>query len=247
MQQTPSREIALEAGPTRARRSAAALLATLALVLTALVTGAATASPASATTVEDVFTHKLNHERTSRGLPPLTVRSSLVWVARAQAARMASQDRLYHNPNLTSDVKNWRWVGENVGYGPDALTVHVAFMQSPGHRANILDTDYTEVGIGAFTVGSRVWVAEVFRRPLRVTTSSTSHTSTTHHHKARFPDHKLRHGDTGKAVKRVQRRLDLRDTGYYNWRTHRAVRHFQRHQGWKGSGNVGRHTWRRLF
>lgn len=246
MDQTPSRETAYEAGPTRARRSAAALLTTLALVLTALITGAVTAAPAGATTVEDVFTHKLNQERVSRGLPRLAVRSSLVWVARAQAARMASQSRLYHNPNLTSDVKNWRWVGENVGYGPDALTVHVAFMQSPEHRANILDTDYTEVGIGAFTVGDRVWVAEVFRRPLRVTTSSTSTNTGTRHHTARF-HHKLRHGSTGAAVERVQSRLDLRRTGYYNWRTHRAVLHFQRHQGWPGSGNVGRHTWRRLF
>ena len=32
----------------------------------------------------------------------------------------------------------------NVGYGPDALTVHVAFMNSPAHKANILDRDYTE-------------------------------------------------------------------------------------------------------
>ncbi len=154
----------------------AALLTALTLVLGALLTGAVTAGPAGATSTEDTFTAKLNYARTSRGIPRLTPRSALITVARQQAQRMASSNTLFHNPNLTKDVTNWRWVGENVGYGPDALTVHVAFMNSPGHRANILDRDYTEVGIGAVTVNGRVWVAEVFRRPMRVTTSSTGTT-----------------------------------------------------------------------
>lgn len=223
------------------RRTIGALVTALAVVLTALVTGAAAAAPAGATSVEDVFTAKLNHARTSRGLPRLTPRASLVEVAREQARRMASQNRLYHNPNLTSDVTNWRWVGENVGYGPDALTVHVAFMNSPGHRANILDHDYTEVGIGAVTVNGRVWVAEVFREPLRVTTSSTRRTSL-----AAFR-HTLRLGSTGAAVKRVQARLHVRQTGYYGTYTKRAVSVFQKSLGWRGRGNVGPGTWRHLF
>jgi uncharacterized protein YkwD len=40
-------------------------------------------------------------------------------------------------------------------------------MHSPEHKANILDRDYTQVGIGAVTVNGRVWVAEVFRRPMK--------------------------------------------------------------------------------
>lgn len=249
---TPSVDSASQDATTGSSRSrgrvAGAVLTVLAVVLTALVTGAVSASPASATSVEDVFTTKLNFERTSRGLPPLTVRAALVDVARAQARRMAASNTLYHNPNLTRDVKNWRWVGENVGYGPDALTVHVAFMNSPGHKANILDHDYTEVGIGAVTVDDRVWVAEVFRRPLRVTTSSTSGTSRT----ARATtvasySHPLRYGSTGAAVKRVQSRLNLRQTGYYGTYTRRAVLRFQRSIGWKGCGVVGPKTWSRLF
>ena len=125
------------------------------------------ADPAGATTVENTFTAKLNHARTHRGIPRADPRSALVKVARAPGPADGHRNLLYHNPNLTSDVKNWRWVGENVGYGPDALTVHVAFMHSPAHKANILDRDYTEVGIGAVTVNGRVWVAEVFRRPMK--------------------------------------------------------------------------------
>lgn len=246
---TPSVETAsadATTGSSRSRgRVAGALLTALAVVLTALVTGAVSASPASATSVEDVFTTKLNFERSSRGIPQLTVRAALVDVARAQARRMAASNTLYHNPNLTRDVKNWRWVGENVGYGPDALTVHVAFMNSPGHKANILDRDYTEVGIGAVTVGDRVWVAEVFRRPLRVTTSSTS--SSTRSTSLASYSHPLRYGSTGAAVKRVQSRLHLRQTGYYGTYTRHAVLRFQRSIGWKGCGVVGPKTWSRLF
>jgi uncharacterized protein YkwD len=236
----PSRETALDTAPARparnARRTVAAVLTALSLVVAALVTGAATAGPAGANSVEDTFTAKLNYARASRGIPRLATRSTLVNVARAQANRMASRNTLYHNPNLTTDVTNWRYVGENVGYGPDALTVHVAFMNSPGHRANILDRDYTEVGIGAVVVDGRVWVAEVFRRPLRITTSSVATFS-----------HTLRYGSTGASVKRVQGRLDLRQTGFYGTYTHRAVSRFQRGLGWAGRGNVGPKTWSRLF
>ena len=235
MDTTAHRPVAL-AAPT-VSRSAAALLTALALVITGFVTGAVVARPAQATSVEDVFTAKLNQARAARGIPRLTTRAALVEVARDWARTMAGQSRLYHNPQLTSDVSNWRWVGENVGYGPDALTVHVAFMNSPGHRANILDRDYTEVGIGAVVVGERVWVAEVFRRPLR-TPSRTFQAS--------FPG-KLTLGSTGAAVKRVQDRLGLRQTGYYGTYTRRAVSRFQVRQGWAGRGNVGPRTWARLF
>lgn len=224
------------------RRRATALLAALALVLAIFVSGAATARPAGAGTVEDTFTGKLNQARTSRGIPALTPRSHLVSIARAQAGRMADQSRLYHNPNLTSDVNNWRWVGENVGYGPTSLAVHLAFMNSPAHKANILDRDYSEIGIGAVVRGGRVWVAQVFRAPARVTTSSVRSVSAV----ASF-DHTLRLTSRGAAVQRVQGRLGLRKTGYYDHGTLAAVSRFQRAQGWQGRGNCGPKTWSLLF
>jgi len=224
-------------------------LTTLALALAAVLTGALTAAPAGATTAEDSLTARLNGARSDQGLPSLATRSDLVAVARAQATRMADSGTLYHNPNLTTDVANWRWVGENVGYGPDVQTVHVAFMNSDAHRANILDTDYTEVGIGVVERGDRVWVAEVFRRPETVTTSSSgsstrssgaSPTLATFHHT-------LRYGSTGASVRRVQGRLHLRQTGFYGTYTKAAVSRFQKAQGWAGRGNVGPRTWSRLF
>ena len=220
-------------------------LTSLALALAAVLTGALTAAPAGATTAEDSLTARLNGARSDQGLPSLATRSDLVAVARAQATRMADSGTLYHNPNLTTDVTNWRWVGENVGYGPDVQTVHVAFMNSEDHRANILDTDYTEVGVGVVERGDRVWVAEVFRRPQTVTTSSSS-TSGSGTTLAAF-HHTLRYGSTGDAVRRVQGRLHLRQTGFYGTYTKAAVSRFQKTQGWAGRGNVGPRTWSRLF
>jgi len=223
-------------------KTTARVTAAFAMVLAVLLTGAVSATPAAASaSAEQTFLAKMNTARSAAGAPQLTSRTHLVAVARDWARTMAGQARLYHNPALTSDVNNWRWVGENVGYGPDALTVHVAFMNSPGHRANILDRDYTEVGIGAVTVAGRVWVAEVFRRPLRITTSALTTTP-----RIGFT-HQLTAGSTGPAVSRVQARLGLTATGHYGTPTEAAVSRFQQRQGWAGRGNVGRTTWARLF
>jgi hypothetical protein len=84
---------------------------------------------------------------------------------------MARTDDLYHNPNLGSAVRNWQAVGENVGRGGDVPSLHQAFMNSPSHRANILDRDFTEVGVGTYVDGNGIlWVTEVFRRPYGSTT-----------------------------------------------------------------------------
>ena len=62
----PADSTAVGADRRPAARRAVALLTALALAVAVLVTGAATARPAGATTVEDTFTAKLNHARTAR-------------------------------------------------------------------------------------------------------------------------------------------------------------------------------------
>ena len=76
---------------------------------------------------------------------------------------MARRGVLFHNPNLAGEtIGDWRRVGENVGYGPDVLSVHTALMASQHHRANILDRGYTRLGTAAVRRGTRVWVVQVF-------------------------------------------------------------------------------------
>ena len=107
----------------------------------------------------------VNSARSAAGRRPLSLRSDLSAVAYNWSQHMAATGTLAHNPSLTRQVTNWRWVGENVGYGPDWRSVETAFMNSPGHRANILDRDYTQIGIGVVVRGDRVWVTQVFKTP----------------------------------------------------------------------------------
>ena len=132
-------------------------------VLVALVVpvGAARASGDAAADL----TRWIGEERAAAGIAGLQVASDLVQVATRHSQRMAEEGRLHHNEALSSEVDGWERVTENVGYGPDARSVHDALMASSSHRANILDAGVTQVGVGvAFTDGT-LWVTQVFRRP----------------------------------------------------------------------------------
>lgn len=138
------------------------LIAALVLPFAARPAGAAVDGGA-----ESRFVQLINQARAQAGLPALSVRSDLVGVARRHSARMADGDDLHHNPDLADQVSGWQKLGENVGRGPTVDTIHGAFMDSPGHRANILSPDFTEVGVGVeVRDGGRIWVTEVFRLPM---------------------------------------------------------------------------------
>jgi hypothetical protein len=167
MAQSASLDVTERADGGRRRRPWrwAGALAAVAVTLTGLVglAGTAHAAPAGATAGQ--FVSLTNSARAAHGVHSLATASDLTSVAQRQAQRMADKGELFHNPNLTSEVHNWQKVGENVGYGPDAQAIHNAFMNSPDHRANILDRAYTQLGIGVVVKNGVVWVSEVFREP----------------------------------------------------------------------------------
>jgi hypothetical protein len=136
----------------------------LALVL-ALLPGGHGADAAPDAGIEAQFVSLINAERANAGLPALRVASDLVAVGRRHAVRMAAAADLHHNPNLGSDVAGWDKVGENVGRGPSLDRIHAAFMASEGHRRNILDPEWVEVGVGVEIVDGGLWVTELFRLP----------------------------------------------------------------------------------
>ena len=131
------------------------------VVLVMLLTSPARAGTANAA---DRLVDLANASRDSAGLPEYRVVADLNHVARQQAARMATAHRIFHNPNLTTEVPDWFMVGENVGVGQSPQQIHTAFMASPIHRADILSADFAEIGVG-FAVGTdrRLYVSEVFR------------------------------------------------------------------------------------
>jgi hypothetical protein len=123
-------------------------------------------SPAHADSgMEAEFVALINKERAATGAKAVKVAGDLTSVARTHSKRMADQDHLHHNPNLGSDVTGWRKVGENVGRGPSVGAIHNAFMNSSGHKRNILDPDWIEVGVGVVIRDGQVWVTEIFRVP----------------------------------------------------------------------------------
>ncbi len=144
-------------------RRIASLVATTAVALGALT---AAAPAAHAGTEESQFVSLTNSARANAGLSGYTVASDLVAVARKHSQEMAAKHTIYHNPNLANDVSGWQAVGENVGMGGSAPSIHQAFMNSAAHRANILDHDFTQVGIGtAYDSQGVLYVTEVFRKP----------------------------------------------------------------------------------
>jgi len=155
---------------------AIALSATIAVLLAGFGATASTASD------ESYFVSHINAERTNRGLRSLTVAQDLVNVARYWSGQMASAGAVSHDPNLPNEVGNWTMLGDNVGRGATAADIHRAFMDSPAHRDNILESRFTHVGVGVVDAGDRIYVTEVFVRRGSVATSPTKtvHRTVTH-------------------------------------------------------------------
>ena len=136
------------------------LLSLVGLGLSLLVTAPA----ARADGADDAaFLGAANAERARAGVQQLRMTSDLVAVAAKQAQAMAAAGRIYHNPNLSTDVTNWHTVAENVGRGGDEASIQSAFMASAGHRANILNGAFGVAGVGvAVSADGRIWVAVDF-------------------------------------------------------------------------------------
>jgi hypothetical protein len=111
--------------------------------------GASTASPAADPATEGQFISRINSLRASKGLRQLKVHSELTGVARRWTDRMVANGGISHNPNLGSQVSgSWKKLGENVGVGYDVDGLMKAFINSPSHYRNLVDPDWTHVGVG---------------------------------------------------------------------------------------------------
>jgi uncharacterized protein YkwD len=123
------------------------------------------AEAATMTSAERQMIRWLNEARHVKGRASLAPNDVLANYARRHSPTMASKNKLYHNPYLAQWLAklDWRILGENVGVGPNTHDLHVAFWNSPPHRANMLDRRFRDVGIGIVTRNGRVWVTVIFR------------------------------------------------------------------------------------
>jgi uncharacterized protein YkwD len=135
--------------------------------------------------VEAEVIRLVNVERTSRGLAPLATNALLSGAARWHSSNMASfsntigaqsamQHTLYGSwmPTVTNRLdyvgySNYWSYGENIAYGyATAQAVVTAWMNSAGHRANILNANFNEIGVGmvANARGQLFWTQNFGRR-----------------------------------------------------------------------------------
>jgi hypothetical protein len=126
--------------------------AVLAVLVTAglLVVGSAAAGAASPAD-EATFVSKINALRSSKGLAALTPDAALSATACIWNDQMIAAGSISHDPNLAAEIAtvspNWRKGGENVGMGGTIDSLFDAFVASPGHYANLVDPQYTRVGV----------------------------------------------------------------------------------------------------
>jgi uncharacterized protein YkwD len=123
---------------------------------------------------EGALLELINQARADHGLQPLTVDNRLARAARKHSERMVEHSALSHqfegeppvqirfsDENFPSDRE-----GENVDLDQSVASAHRALMDSPAHRANILDPNYNTVGIGIVRSGGNIYVTEDFARRL---------------------------------------------------------------------------------
>lgn len=104
-----------------------------------------------------------NQERAKYGLKPLAIDYELSRVAREKSRDMAVNNYFDHNSPvygspfdmMRSYGINYRTAGENIAKGQRSPQEVVnAWMNSPGHRANILSADFTHIGVGYVSQGN---------------------------------------------------------------------------------------------
>ena len=133
------------------------------------------------TELEQLVVQGMNAERTKNGLTLLVADTKLASIARAHSQDMLAKNYFSHtNLNgctagcrLNAAGYAWRSYGENIhwmsGYNLSAADsankIVTDWMNSLGHRANILGSQFTAVGVGVAAQGSKVYTTADFALP----------------------------------------------------------------------------------
>ena len=111
----------------------------------------------------------VNQERQKQGLKPLTLNKKLSDVARAKSKDMMDKGYFDHNsPTYGSPFDmmkqfgiEYTTAGENIAKGQQSPEdVMNAWMNSDGHRKNILNPDFTEIGVGYVKGDTTYWTQQ---------------------------------------------------------------------------------------
>ncbi len=123
----------------------------------------------------------MNAERAKEGISPLAAEVTLAGIARAHSADMLTNNYFDHtsksgcNAGCRLDKASYAWksYGENIhwmsGYtlsaAETANKIVQAWMNSSGHRANILKSTFTNVGVGIAVEGTKIYTTADYSLP----------------------------------------------------------------------------------
>jgi uncharacterized protein YkwD len=148
--------------------------------------------PTVAAVISSVLVELTNVDRATQGLGTLTVSPVLTEVAQAKANDMAAKGYFAHTS--PEGLTPWHWfkekgyrfayAGENLAVDfSESADVQRAWMNSPTHRANVVGTQFTEIGIatanGTYNGRPTTFVVQVFGTPARPVTVSPQPATTT--------------------------------------------------------------------
>ncbi|WP_309089187.1 S-layer homology domain-containing protein [Domibacillus sp.] len=111
--------------------------------------------------IEKAIGQLVNEERAKHGLAPVKLVNDVSFVARTKSKDMHDRGYFDHNSPtygspfdmLTDFGLRYSAAGENIAAGyADAASVMEGWMNSPGHRSNILNPDFKEIGIGVYNL-----------------------------------------------------------------------------------------------
>src|SRR5438128_10361360 len=116
----------------------------------------------------------VNQDRAANGVGPVAYSASLARVAQYRAQDMLNRNYFSHYDPSTGQLAfvqllhlwgiPYSTAGENIAWStnPSMAAINTMFMNSPEHRANILQAAYRRVGLGVATNGAKTMVVEVF-------------------------------------------------------------------------------------
>ncbi|MEG0942983.1 MAG: CAP domain-containing protein [Angelakisella sp.] len=111
----------------------------------------------------------VNAERAKAGLNPLVADSNIAAAAYVRSTEQP-QNFSHTRPNgtscftaLTEQGVSYRGAGENIAFGQKTpADVMNSWMNSPGHKANILNPNFTKIGVGSYKVNGTIYWTQLF-------------------------------------------------------------------------------------
>jgi uncharacterized protein YkwD len=126
-------------------------------------------------TLEMQCFNEVNRVRVGHNLKPLAFNEDLLRIARNYSRRMAEENFFAHSDPDGHTVRErvsaahirWRVLGENLassnGYISPVATMMTGWMNSPGHRRNLLDNEWRQTAVGAWISDKgTVYFTEIF-------------------------------------------------------------------------------------